>query len=183
MPPETAERGETVDLVVVATWVVARAALAVALGLAAIEDLARRVIPDGCSIAVAASGAVAAAARAAAGEEAGALVADALAGALATLGVMLGAALASWRARGTPGVGGGDVKLLGAVGVWLGPAWGLAAVALSCGVALALWGAVRLARRALGVGAARGVAEGAGVPLAPGIAAATLGIVLLGLPW
>ncbi|WP_075279490.1 prepilin peptidase [Thermophilibacter provencensis] len=121
------------DLVVVATWVVARAALAVALGLAAIEDLARRVIPDGCSVAVAASGAVAAAARAAAGEEAGALVADALAGALATLGVMLGAALASWRARGTPGVGGGDVKLLGAVGVWLGPAWGLAAVALSCG--------------------------------------------------
>ncbi len=159
-------------LVVVSAWVAARAVLAVALGLAAIEDLARRVIPDGCSVAVAASGV----------EAAGALVADALAGALATLAVMLGAALASWRARGTPGVGGGDVKLLGAVGVWLGPAWGLAAVALSCTAALVLWGAARLVRRAVGAGAARGAAAGAGVPLAPGIAVTTLGIVLLGLP-
>lgn len=172
-------------LVVVAAWVAARAVLAVALGLAAVEDLARRVIPDGCSVAVAASGAVAVAARAAAGGAAGALVADALSGALVALAVMLGAALASWRARGTPGVGGGDVKLLGAVGVWLGPAWGLAAIALSCAVALALWGAARLARRAIGAGAsaAPGAAAGAGVPLAPGIAVATLGIVLLGLPW
>lgn len=168
-------------LVGMVVWVASCAALAAALGLATAEDLARRVIPNGCVVAVAASGLAAALSRAAGGEAAA--LAAAPAGALATLSVMFAAALVSWRVRGAPGVGGGDIKLLAAAGVWLGPVWGLACVALSCAAALALWATVLLARRVAAGGARRGRGAVAGVPLAPGIAAATLGIVLLGLPW
>lgn len=168
------------SLVCMVMWVVACASLAAALGAASIEDLARRVIPNGCVAVVAASAVVAAAVRAMACGNAAGVAFGALSGALATSAVMIAAALASWRARGTPGVGGGDLKLLSAVGLWLGPVWGLVAVALSCATSLALWGAWRLARRAA-LGTASGT--GQGVPLAPGVAATTLGIVLLGLPW
>ena len=116
-------------LVGMVVWVASCAALAAALGLAAAEDLARRVIPNGCVVAVAASGHAAALSRAAGGEAAA--LAAAPAGALATLSVMFAAALVSWRVRGAPGVGGGDIKLLAAAGGWLGPVWGLASVALS----------------------------------------------------
>ena len=52
-------------LVGMVVWVASCAALAAALGLAAAEDLARRVIPNGCVVAVAASGLAAALSRAA----------------------------------------------------------------------------------------------------------------------
>lgn len=161
------------------------AALVAALAAASASDLARRVIPNACSATVAVTGALASAV-------AGGLGAS-LAGAATVLAVMLLAAAASVRARGEPGVGGGDVKLLAALGAWAGPVGGLAVVALSCALGSAWWLARRAAARAsaapggVRAGASRGVApargeasrEDAGIPLAPFAAVSGIGIVLV----
>ena len=81
-------------------------ALAAGLGVAAAGDLASRIVPNGCVLAVATSGALRAAAR-------GELVAS-CAGALAVLAVMLVAAAVTTCVRGESGVGGGDVNDVGA---------------------------------------------------------------------
>lgn len=143
------------------------AGLAAALGIAAATDLAHRIVPNGCAVAVALLGAVRAAAR-------GAVPAAAL-GAAVVLAVMLAAAAASERLCGRPGVGGGDVKLLAAAGVWTGPALGLAVVGASCLLGLAGRAAVQLAARVRGRPRRSG-----GIPLALAVAVATLVAVLGG---
>ena len=143
------------------------AGLAAALGIAAATDLAHRIVPNGCVVAVALLGAVRAAAR-------GAVPAAAL-GAAVVLAVMLAAAAASERLCGRPGVGGGDVKLLAAAGVWTGPALGLAVVGASCLLGLAGRAAGQVAARVRG-----GPRRSGGIPLAPAVAVATLVAVLGG---
>ena len=157
--------------------------MAAALALAARTDLERRVIPNGCSVAVGVSGLVRAAARRAGGAGAGA-VAEAALGVLAVFAVMGLAAAASRRLAGRPGGGGGDVKLLSAAGAWTCPAWGLAVVAGACLTSLALAVTEHILQRLTGqktviygVGATAG-----GIPLGPGIALITLAVVLLGRP-
>ena len=142
-------------------------ALAAGLGVAAASDLASRIVPNGCVLAVAASGALRAAAR-------GELVAS-CAGALAVLAVMLVAAAVTTCVRGESGVGGGDVKLLAAVGTWAGPVLGLVIVGLSCLVGVAGWFAYRAVVALRGTEPPR-----PGIPLAPSIMLATLAVVLVG---
>lgn len=161
--------------------VVALVVLAVALVRAARADLERRVIPNGCSAAVAASGLASALLRAL--DEGGpAPVARSALGATVVLGVMVLATAASRRLSGRAGVGGGDVKLLCAAGAWTGPAWGLAVVAGACATSLALSGAEYAFRRLTGHKAViyRLGATAGGIPLGPGIALTTLTVVLLG---
>lgn len=149
-------------------------ALAAALGVAGASDLARRVVPNGCVLAVAASGVLRALARGLLAGQATGLALRGLIGGAVVLGVLLLAAGASVRLRGEPGIGGGDVKLLAAAGLWTGPAGGLAVVALSCLLGVLGWAAARV------LCALRGRAPGAaGIPLAPAIAVALLAVVLL----
>lgn len=139
--------------------------LAAGLGVASASDLSRRIVPNGCVAAVAASGAARAAVR-------GTLPRSAL-GALVVLAVMLAAAAASARLSGRPGVGGGDVKLLAAVGAWAGPVAGLAVVGASCALGAAGWAARTLAARVV-----RRPAPPPAIPLAPAIALCALVAVL-----
>ena len=155
--------------------------LAASLAVAGRTDLRTRTIPNGCSATVAASGLVVAVLRGLDGAGPAPVVASAL-GAGAVLLVMLLSAAASLRLLGRPGVGGGDIKLLSAVGAWTGPGWGLAVVAGACATSLALSG-FEQALRCLtghktvinGLGATAG-----GIPLGPGIALSALTVVLLG---
>lgn len=147
--------------------------LAAALGVAAATDLACRIVPNGCSLAVVASGAARALAAATLGGRGAAPVLSAALGAVVVFATMALAAWLSARGREGPGVGGGDVKLLTAVGVWAGPVGGLAAVGLSCLVGLVGW-AVSALRAPHG-------AVSRGIPLAPAIALATLPAALVGL--
>ena len=152
-------------------------ACAVALAVAAACDLRRRIVPNGCCVAVALTGA----ARALVASGAPGLAAAAAGGAL-VMAVMLATALASARATGASGVGGGDVKLLAAAGVWCGPVTGLAVVGASCAVSLVGWAIARVPRVLGGRGAVApgGGATVRGIPLAPGICVSTLAAVLLG---
>lgn len=143
--------------------------LVAALVVAAATDVARCVVPNGCVAAVAAAGAVRAALGAAAGGGL-AVAGEAALGATAVLAVMLAAAWASARRSGEPGVGGGDVKLLAALGVWAGPAGGLAVVALSCALGVLGWAAAR----GLGVLLGREGGRGGGIRMGPAIALAAL---------
>lgn len=162
--------------------------LAAALVVAAGVDLRRRIVPDGCVVAVALSGAVRAALRTAASAGGGAggggasvsAPVEAALGAVVVLAAMLLAARLSRRGDGSAGVGGGDVKLLGAVGVWTGPLAGLLAVMASCLVSVAGWAVLGLARLAAGALRRRADVRTAfppSLPLAPGIALAALVLV------
>ena len=161
-----------------------RAALfAVAVGalvVAAVTDARRRVIPNGCVLVVAAC---ALACALSSGTEA---LACSLAGGGAVLAVLLVTAALSARGSGVPGIGGGDVKLLAAAGLWHGALGGLAVVALSCLSSLALWGAagvIRLAMQRLsgnnGVIFDRKTTV-RGIPLGTGIALSFVAIALFG---
>lgn len=149
-----------------------RACLAVLLGALAwstVTDLRRRVIPNGCALAVALSGLALGAAEGAA--------ARSLAGGAAALAVLLLAARASARRGGAPGVGGGDVKLLSALGLWFGPVAGLAVVALSCLLGVLSWllaAGVRRVCRRNGRDAPQVASAAPGIPMAPAIALAAL---------
>ena len=144
-------------------------ALLGALAWSAVTDLRRRAIPNGCALAVALSGLALGAAEG--------VAVRSLAGGAAVLSVLLLAAWASARWGGAPGIGGGDVKLLSALGLWLGPVTGLAVVALSCLIGVMGWalavGARRLRRRGEGE-APCGDRARSGIPMAPAIALAAL---------
>lgn len=165
------------------------ATLAAALGVASATDLSCRIIPNGCVLAVACSGAARVLAGVLAGGRATPLIVKALLGCLSVLAVMLLAAALSAREGGGSGVGGGDVKLLSAIGVWTGPLAGLATVGLSCLLGVLFWGMGRILRRARfrgeapdeGVRHRLGKALSEGIPLAPAVMVVTTVMVLSGL--
>ncbi len=165
------------DRFVATTDFVCLAALVAALVVAAASDLRTRIVPNGCAAAIAVAGVLRALVRATAGGAgAGALV-SALLGVAVVFAVMLCAALFSSRGGRGRGVGGGDIKLLAAVGAWTGPVLGLATVGLSCLVGVAGWFAYRVAVALCD--ADRPVRPG--IPLAPSIAAVSLFVVLVGV--
>lgn len=165
------------DRFVATTDFVCLVALVAALVVAAASDLRTRIVPNGCAAAIAVAGALRALVRATAGGAgAGALV-SALLGVAVVFAVMLCAALFSSRGGRGRGVGGGDIKLLAAVGAWTGPVLGLATVGLSCLVGVAGWFAYRVAVALYD--ADRPVRPG--IPLAPSIAVVSLFVVLVGV--
>ena len=172
------------DMVMAAVRTVLLGTLLAALAVAAASDLGRRIIPNGCVVAVGASGAVWAALGVAAGEGAGAAV-RAVLGVAVVLALMCAAGAVSRRATGRSGVGAGDVKLLAASAVWTGPVWGLAVVSLSCAASISLW----LISCAFHILSGNKVVicgmepTVGGIPLGPGIALATTAVVLFGAPW
>ena len=134
---------------------VGAAVLVVSLGLASASDLSSRTIPNAC---------VAGTALAATP-----LVASALLAAAASF---------SRRVHGRDGVGAGDIKLLGALGLWAGPVGGLAVVGASCLIALAGRAAVLWVRQSASRVA---LCRGGAMPMAPAIFAAALLTYALGL--
>ena len=151
------------------------AALAAALALAAATDLRSRIVPNGCVVVVAASGLVRSTLAAAAEPQGASPVLGSLGGMAVVLLVMLAAAGLSARAGRGSGVGGGDVKLLSAVGAWVGPVAGLVVVALSCAVGVAAWAIGAVARRDRPARAAESA-----IPLAPAVALSAMAVVLCG---
>lgn len=154
-----------------------------ALVVAAVTDLARRIVPNGC-VAVLALASGARALLACGLEGSFGPLARALAGGAAVLLVMLVAAHASAWASGVSGVGGGDVKLLSAAGLWMGPARGLLVVAASCLTSLTAWLLVSkiryLTRHKIVISDTFETVRG--IPLAPGIALMFFAFALLGGP-
>lgn len=156
-------------------------ALAVALIVAAVVDLAKRIVPDACVAVVALSRAVWLLAEVFSAKtsvaEAGSELLWSLVGGLVVFAMMAASAWVSVRLRGSVGVGGGDIKLLSAVGLWVGPVMGLFVVALACGLTVLVWGISVFVRR---VREGRHTQEGSSVaistelPLAPGIAVSGL---------
>lgn len=157
----------------IVSWVACVGVLAAALGVAAATDLRCRIVPNGCVAAVAGSGLVRA--LVAAGGAGPAAPLRALFGGASVLAVMLAASAISRRLGRGQGVGGGDVKLLAAVGVWVGPLAGLLAVGLSCLAGVVGWGVAAALRPR-----SRPLPDA--IPLAPAVAAVTLPVVLAGLP-
>ena len=133
-----------------------------ALLVAGVSDLLRRLVPNGCAAAILASGLVVSFLEGS--------LARALAGVVVVALVMVGAAVVFGRARGRPGVGGGDVKLLAALAAWTGPLGGLLTVALSCLLGLVGWVVAALIWRLKGSSGRLSRA----IPLAPAIALAAL---------
>lgn len=169
------------------TMALAHVLLAVGLVCAAARDLEGRVIPNRCVAVVAAAAILRALARRLAGTAPLAAWGRMVAGGALVLAVMLAAAALFQRTRSEAGIGGGDVKLLAALGLWLGPAGGLACVALSCLVGLAGWAMVRGWWALAGARSSRQtkvagtkVAGDAGLPMGPAIALTALALVLVG---
>ena len=139
-----------------------RVMLVGALLVAGVSDLRSRLVPNGCAAAILASGLVVSFLEGS--------LARALVGVVVVALVMVGAAVVFGRARGRPGVGGGDVKLLAALAAWTGPLGGLFTVALSCLLGLVGWVAAALIWRLKGSSGQLSHA----IPLAPAIALAAL---------
>lgn len=149
------------ELAVSLTVAAAGAAAAAALVIAAGIDWARRVIPDGCSAMVAATAFLS-------------LVALPPAAALGhlLLAILL-LTLGAWAFRGGH-LGGGDVKLLSAAGLWAGPA-GFPALLLAQAAATILLVGTHVAGGTRLLGGARDLPFG--VAIAAGGLAAILGRV------
>lgn len=177
---EKGEAGERWSEMELWAWVglACHVALAASLVVAAACDLRWQIVPNGCAGAVAISGLARSALAGCAGE--------ALVGMIVVLLVLLVASWASRRASGRCGVGGGDVKLFSALGVWTGPAWGLVVVGASCLLGVIGWLTSRALARwggASGRAAAHGTLPASeappasgenGIPMAPAIALAVL---------
>ena len=143
----------------------AREAIAVvmllaALGASCVCDLRWRRIPNACVATVVLAGLLSCKD-----------VVTSVVGAALVLLVLLATQMAFMRARGETGMGGGDVKLLAASGLWVGPVGGLFVVAASCLLGLVGRAALLAARRR---------PRTAGIPLAPAISVSLLGTLLLG---
>lgn len=141
--------------------------LVAALVLAAVSDLSSRVIPNGCVLAVALARVPV---LAVCGEGARAFGAASL-GMITVLAFLLLSANVSRKLTGSSGLGGGDLKLLAALGLWTGPVGGLAVVGASCLVALVGRFVCQRIREASSYAALH---RGAPMPMAPAILAVTL---------
>ena len=140
--------------------------LVAALLAAAACDLRWRIIPNECVALVA----VAWLLVCGAGPCVGLRLLWGAEGAVVVLVVLLLASRASGALGHGAGIGGGDVKLLAASSLWVGPLWGLALVGVSC--VLGLLG--RLACMPF-----RKAPASPGIPLAPAIAFSLALLVLL----
>ena len=163
---------------VLAASVTARLLVAAALIVAAATDLKRRIIPNGCSLAVLAARAFEICVLAASGSKGlPGQVLESILGALAVAVVLLVPALIL-RSRSAL-VGGGDVKLLASLGAFLG--WRLALVTVAASGALgAAAGLIHWVRtKRAGIAKAPQSLRAVGVPLAPAIALACTFALLL----
>lgn len=151
---------------IVVVRVMGAAFLVAALLAAAACDLRWRIIPNECVALVA----VAWLLVCGAGSCVGARLLWGAAGAATVLAVLLLVSCASTALGHGAGIGGGDVKLLAATSLWVGPFWGLALVGASC--VLGLLG--RLACMPF-----RKAPASPGIPLAPAIALSLALLVLL----
>ena len=150
------------------------ATLVVSLGLASVSDLSSRTIPNACT----AAAALAAAPLAVSAPDLPAAIGRSISGAAIVVALLAAAAFLFRRVHGCDGVGAGDIKLLGALGLWAGPVGGLAVVGASCLLALA---GRAVAQRTRGGAQSVAVNCGGAMPMAPAISAAALLTYALGL--
>lgn len=143
------------------------AILVVSLGLASVSDLSNRTIPNACVV----SAALAAMPLVVSAPDLSASLGRSLSGAAVVVALLIVAASLSRRVHGHDGVGAGDIKLLGALGLWAGPVGGLAVVGASCLLALAGRAAVLWVRQSASRAA---LCRDGSMPMAPAIFAATL---------
>ena len=148
--------------------------LVVSLGLASVSDLSNRTIPNACV----AAAALAAMPLVASAPDLPAAIGRSLSGATVVVALLAAAAYLSRRVHGCDGVGAGDVKLLGALGLWAGPVGGLAVVGASCLLALA---GRAVAQRTRGSAPSAAVNCDGAMPMAPAILAAALLTYAMGL--
>lgn len=148
--------------------------LVVSLGLASVSDLSNRTIPNACVV----SAALAATPLAVSAPDLPAALGRSLCGAVVVIALLTVAASFSRRVHGHDGVGAGDIKLLGALGLWAGPVGGLAVVGTSCLLALA---GRAVAQRTCGGAQSAAVNCGGAMPMAPAISAAALLTYAMGL--
>jgi leader peptidase (prepilin peptidase)/N-methyltransferase len=131
------------------------------LVVAAAIDLRSRRIPDACIVSAVAIRLAYLVHVAATGGDAGALVTRSLAGAVGVTIPLVALVLVMDRVLGRPSMGGGDVKLLGVCGLYLGVVQVMLLVAVACAVGLA---GNALSRRP------RGATRPRDFPFAPAIA-------------
>ncbi len=148
--------------------------LVVSLGLASASDLSNRTIPNACVV----SAALAATPLAVSAPDLFASLGRSLSGAAVVVALLTAAASLSRRIHGCDGVGAGDIKLLGALGLWAGPVGGLAVVGGSCLLALAGRAAVLRVRKNA---SCAGLCRDGSMPMAPAIFAAALLTYAMGL--
>ncbi len=148
--------------------------VAASLFLAAASDLGSRTIPNGCVAAVAAARLPVLAFC----DERLPVLVESFLGLATVLALLLLSAAVSRRMTGSCGIGGGDLKLFSALGLWAGPVGGLAIVGLSCLVALAGRLIVRRARDAASYAA---LGRGAPLVLGPSILAGSMIVFCAGL--
>ena len=148
--------------------------LVVSLGLASARDLSNRTIPNACVV----SAALAATPLAVSAPDLLAALGRSLCGAVVVIALLTVAASFSRRVHGRDGVGAGDIKLLGALGLWAGPVGGLAVVGASCLIALAGRAAVLWVRQSASRAA---LCRDGSMPMAPAIFAAALLTYAMGL--
>lgn len=150
------------------------ATLVVSLGLASVSDLSSRTIPNACT----AAAALAAAPLVASAPDLPAAIGRSISGAAIVVALLAAAAFLFRRVHGQDGVGAGDIKLFGALGLWAGPVGGLAVVGASCLIALAGRAAVLWVRQSASRVA---LCRDGSMPMAPAIFAAALLTYALGL--
>ena len=148
--------------------------LVVSLGLASVSDLSSRTIPNACT----AAAALAAAPLVASAPDLPAAIGRSISGAAIVVALLAAAAFLFRGVHGCDGVGAGDIKLLGALGLWAGPVGGLAVVGASCLIALAGRAAVLWVRQSASRVA---LCRDGSMPMAPAIFAAALLTYAMGL--
>ena len=148
--------------------------LVVSLGLASVSDLSNRTIPNACAV----SAALAATPLSVSAPDPPAALGRSFCGAAVVIALLTVAASFSRRVHGRDGVGAGDIKLLGALGLWAGPVGGLAVVGASCLIALAGRAAVLRVRQSASRAA---LCRDGSMPMAPAIFAAALLTYAMGL--
>ena len=135
------------------------------LFLLTLTDLDAMLIPDGCHIAAIVAWV---AFLPFVGMPKGEILAHVIAG-VALCGGLLGISLVMDRILGRDSLGGGDIKLLAVVGLYLGPIGAMFALVLACVIGLAVHGLRR-------------GAEGRAFPFGPSIAVAAAAMLLYGEP-